>query len=139
MLKDRMGQTAFAVAMNAKDNEAASAILSREPSTAEEVCNVPFTASFQLFYLQSSFMSNTILIRERSIGTAEFHYSTKKQEHSMSIICLKNITAFSCYNNIDMFSLQIFIQLFVFDAVTIDSARFILPVDKLYLFNSLFF
>ena len=38
MLKDRMGQTAFAVAMNAKDNEAASAILSREPSTAEEVC-----------------------------------------------------------------------------------------------------
>jgi len=36
MLKDRMGQTAFAVAMNAKDNEAASAILSREPSTAEE-------------------------------------------------------------------------------------------------------
>ena len=37
MLKDRMGQTAFAVAMNAKDNEAASAILSREPSTAEEV------------------------------------------------------------------------------------------------------
>ena len=38
MLKDRTGQTAFAVAMNAKDNEAASAILSREPSSAEQVC-----------------------------------------------------------------------------------------------------
>eukprot|EP00795_Rhopilema_esculentum_P015608 gene15608-6884_t len=35
-LKDRTGQTAFAVAMNAKDNEAAAAILSREPSSAEQ-------------------------------------------------------------------------------------------------------
>ncbi len=36
-LKDRAGKTAFAVAMNAKENEAAAAILSREPASAEQV------------------------------------------------------------------------------------------------------
>ena len=37
-LKDRLGQTAFVIAMNCRDNEASAAILAREPSAAEQVC-----------------------------------------------------------------------------------------------------
>ena len=60
-----------------------------------------------------------VCISEKSVGTTELHYSTKKWEHSLSIlkaffvrqtlmsvrrkklsVCLKNVPAVSCYSDI---------------------------------------
>ena len=65
-----------------------------------------------------------LLTSEKSVGTTELHYSTKKREHPLSIlkaffvrhssdvsysdecrtkklsVCLKNVPAFSCYSEL---------------------------------------